>query len=287
MAEQDSQTSLRNAYEVLGLAPEASHDEVENRYFLLLKKAKTGQNIDVDAVSRAYKAIMDSMRENKVRELEQQYYGDSVFRRKMADFWAKYRTHVAVSVVLLVIAGMIIGTVLDQRARRIAEANKPPIDVYAMFVGEFYHEKEEELPGRMLADFPEWQRIDALISLAPENPRDPFEVAAVQKNVVMIMSERPDVYIADNYNFNTLMIQSAFLPLDDLAADFPEELLVTGQAEIDSEPHIYGIDVSNSPLFAKWGILDPKGERIIGLRHDTERAEKAIAFVQKLLRANP
>jgi hypothetical protein len=138
----------------------------------------------------------------------------------------------------------------------------------------------------MLADFPEWQRVDALISLAPENPKDPFEVAALQKNVVMIMSERPDLYVTDPHNFRSLMVQSAFRPLDDIADRFPEELWVRGQAETDDRPHIYGIDVSASPLFEKWGILD-KGQRIVGIRYDTGRLDNAVAFVQKLAASAP
>lgn len=286
MTDQDGQTPLQRAYEVLGLPADATREDVEKRYFLLLKKAKTGQSVDEESISRAYKTIVEAMRESRVQELERQYYGDSVLKRKMAAFWAKYRTHVIAAAVVLVFAGMILHTVLDQRARRIAEANRPPADVYAMFVGEFYHENEEELPERMLADFPEWQRVDVLISLAPENPRDPFEVAALQKNVVLIMSERPDLYITDPHNFNSLMVQSAFLPLDDIADRFPERLWVRGQAENDDAPHIYGIDVSESPLFEKWGVID-KGKRIVGLRYDTERLDNAIAFVQKLAGQTP
>lgn len=286
MDEHETSSSLQQAYDALGLSPDASRQEVEDRYFMMLKKAKTGQNIDEETITRAYKTIVESMREHMVQELEQQYYGDSVWKRKLAAFWAKRRTHVIVTAVLLVVAGMILHTVLDQRAKRIAEANRPPIDVYAMFVGEFYHENHEELPDRMLADFPEWQRVDALISLAPENPKDPFEVAALQKNVVMIMSERPDLYITDPFNFNSLMTQSAFLPLDGIADRFPERLLVRGQAETDDAPRVYGIDVSDSPLFAKWGILD-KGKRIVGLRYDTERMDNAVRFIEKLIAEMP
>lgn len=286
MDEHETSSSLQQAYDALGLSPDASRQEVEDRYFMMLKKAKTGQNIDEETITRAYKTIVESMREHMVQELEQQYYGDSVWKRKLAAFWAKRRTHVIVTAVLLVVAGMILHTVLDQRAKRIAEANRPPIDVYAMFVGEFYHEKEEELPDRMLADFPQWQRVDALISLAPENPKDPYEVAALQRNVVLIMSERPDLYVTDWFNFNSLMKQSAFLPLDDIAGLFPEELLVTGRSETDEETRVYGIDVSKSQLFSKWGILD-MGERIIGFRYDTERKENAIAFVQKVIAEIP
>lgn len=286
MAEDHTTPTLQEAHDVLGLPATATSEEVEERYFLLLKKAKTGQDIDVDRVSRAYRTIVEAMREKKVQELEQQYYGDAVWKRKLAEFWAKHRTTVIVSVIVLVLAGMFLHTFLDQRAKRIAEANRPPIDVYVMFVGEFYHEDEEVLPDRMLADFPAWQRVDALISLAPENPRDPYEVAALQKNVVLLMSERPDVYIADKHNFNSLMIQSAFLPLDDLAGQFPAEKLVHGKTEQDETTRIYGIDVSDSPLFAEWGILD-KGERIVGLRYDTERPDQALAFLQRLLAENP
>lgn len=286
MAEQPAQNALEQAYDVLGLPATASSEEVEERYFLLLKKAKTGQDIDVDNVSRAYRTIVEAMRERKVQELEQQYYGDAIWKRKLAAFWAKYRTHVIASIVALVIGGMFLHMILDQRARRIEEANRPPIDVYAMFVGEFYHEKEEELPERMLADFPAWQRVDALLSFAPENPRDPYEVAALQRNVVLLMSERPDVYITDVHNFNSLMFQSAFLPLDDIAEQFPADRLVSGKTEQDETTRVYGIDVSDSPLFAKWGILD-KGERIIGLRYDTERPEQAITFLKRLLSEIP
>jgi len=286
VTEQDGKSPLQQAWEVLGLPEDATREDVEKRYFLLLKKAKTGQDIDVEAVSRAYRTIVEAMLESRVQELEQQYYGDSVWKRKLAAFWAKYRTHVIAAAVVLVFAAMILQTALEQRARRIEEASRPPADVYAMFVGEFYHENEEELPGRMLADFPEWQRVDALISLAPENPKDPFEVAALQKNVVMIMSERPDLYVTDPHNFRSLMVQSAFRPLDDIADRFPEELWVRGQAETDDRPHIYGIDVSASPLFEKWGILD-KGQRIVGIRYDTGRLDNAVAFVQKLAASAP
>ena len=285
---------LIEAYKVLDLPPGAEREEVEKRYFLLLKKSKTERQtaaapqIDVELISRAYKTINNYELQQKAQKFEEQTYAGSKSKRWIDNIWHLYKLQIVAALVILIMGGMMLNSYLDKRAEKIALANLPPADLEVMFVGEYFHPDRVDLGSALLTVKPEWQRIQAMLSYNPENPRDEFDIAAVQKNILNLMYEEPDLYIVDQYNFKLLVDQGFFMKLDDWQLDIEDNRKVVVQGKEDTQPHMYGIDVSDSMLFKQLSVnqeLVGKEEKIVALRYDASELDKAAEFIQALITA--
>ncbi len=272
---------LRQAYETLELPGTATKDEVEERYFLFLKKKKMGQQIDEEAITRAYKLILAEHLRLEAEEYDQKHYAGSKSRKAIDDFWHKYKAHVLISALALVVLIAGINSYLDKRAEQIALSKLPPSSLDVMFVGEYQQAEELDVGEILLQHFPEWERIKVFISYNPSVPKSEFDIAATQKNMLNLITEIPDIYIVDAHNFELLVMQGAFKQLDEWAVGLPEERQLSRVGE-DGSSYVYGIDLSDAPA---WNELKLYGaeERIIALRFDTENEASSLLFVNRIL----
>lgn len=287
-------TNLDEAFKVLGLPSDASKEEIEKRYDLLLRQARAQQRrgeviIDEAAVHRAYQAIVELER----REASQQYYiknygsDEKKARRKeqIDHFIHYYKFHVLFSIFALILIIMGINTVIDKRAEKARLAALPPTDVYVIFFGEYtpnYPSVEETL----LAQFPNWLRVDAQVTFVPENPRDHYEIAMLQKSAITIMNEEPDVYILDRSNFDRLLhldffvqFDSLFMGANDVLAD--KSKVIYAQAEGDQTEYAYGIDLSESLTELFPGL----GEEMIAIMtpYGLNNKDNALRFIKQFI----
>ncbi len=281
---EEEQQQLQQAYDTLALPNTATKEEVEEKYFLLLKKKKMGQPIDEETVTRAYRLIVAEHLRLEAEQYDQKHYAGSKSRKAIDDFWHKYKTHVIVSVLALAVLIVGIQSYLDKRAEQIALSKLPPSNLDVMFVGEFQQgsDSDSDAGAILLEHFPDWQRIKVFVSYNPSEPKSEFDIAATQKNMLNLITEIPDVYITDSFNFELLTKQGAFLKLDDWSNGLPAERLITRQAENDDRSYVYGIDLSDAPAWEQLQLYGTK-ERIIALRFDTENAENSLLFVKRLL----
>ena len=273
---------LKAAYETLGLPQDAPKEAVEKRYFLLLKKNKTSQSVDVAAISHAYKTITQYELGRNIQQYEAKHYGNSKTKRVLDNFWHRYKLHVFLGIIVLILLVMGVDSVLEKRAERIALSKLPPADLEVMLVGEYRHESDELLSAAMTESFPEWQRIKAVVSYAPENPADQFDIGALQKNMIMLVTEQPDVYILDKHTFSQLAYQKSFMPLNDLDLQVEKERLLEAIPEGETASYVYGIDLTGVPHFEDWDVAG-KQEWVLALRFDTEKIDNALYFAHKLL----
>ena len=108
----------------------------------------------------------------------------------------------------------------------------------------------------------------------------------LQKAVIEIATESPDLYIMDRYMFHWIGQQGAFVNLDAVAAGeleslLSEENILRLQAQEDTEAHIYGIDLSNTAIVDDLPLY--KQEMIVGIRISSENVDKAIQFIKAYL----
>jgi len=274
---------LLEAYAVLDLPETATKEDAENRYFLLLKKSKRNGQLDTSAISKAYTIIVENERTKDITKYEETHYAGSKSRQAFDQFWTNYKLHVIVSAVLLILIIVGINSYLDKRAEKIALSKLPPADIEVMFVGEFFTPEDYDLGQSMLAYFPDWQRIKTFISYNPETPQDQFDIYSSQKNLINLMTEKPQVYITDKFNYSILVSQGAFMDLQQWIADIPAERLVMGQREEDGKPFVYGIDVSENAVFKDLKLLNRKPETIASIRFDSPDTDNAIRFIKSLL----
>ncbi|RXZ82694.1 J domain-containing protein [Paenibacillaceae bacterium] len=297
---------LKQAYKLLGLSENASKEEVEKKYLMLLRQSKsqerqgtgtTGESSGFDKVNRAYKLILNHENETAVAEINKQQYGKyknmAGFAQKVDHFFAYYKVHVLVSI--LIIAGIIYGinTYMNHKAEQAELAKLPPIDLTVMFYGEYFlpdgGSDTKPLQEALLTVFPEWQRTVVHLAYVPEEMRSEHDMAMIQKSMLTLMTDKSDVYIMDKVNFEKLSGQGGLLrPLDEDAAAalkplLSEDKLVRAQTKDDTQPLIYGIDISSSKFASQLPLAHNNKKLIAGIRIDAKDQDKALLFIERFL----
>ncbi|WP_442602282.1 hypothetical protein [Paenibacillus sp. KN14-4R] len=282
---------MKKACAILGVPEDATKQQIEDRYGLLLKKARSHSKVtsneqnssdtqvSVDEINEAYNRLMGL----------DQYVDDTAMKPtgKVEHFFYYHKMHVFIAILLIIGAVFGVKSFLDRQAEKAAEAAKPPIDVSVMFFGDYRLDKPDKVSDVILPAFPEWKRVETALTIALEQPKDSYEMALQQKSVISMMSDRSDVYIMDRHHMEAYVKQSGFIPLDELTSRLPSDLL-SGKmyvAKTDKEPqeHVYAVDVSNSSFFKSIPINDK--EKYALIRFDTTKKDKALQLVEWLIRS--
>lgn len=298
---------LKTAYERLGLPEGASREMVEKRYDMLLRQERRRrreagdsgeENPEFTEITRAYRFILDQEEQQAVSELTEQQYGKYKQFAGLAekfDHWFSYYKWHALGVILLL--GLIaygINSYIDHREEQKRLASLPPIDVEGMFLGQFYvpdgSSETEEIEAAMLGHLPEWQRIELMLLTFSLEARTELDIAMLQKASVMLATERPDIYILDSETYPWLAQTGILADLDELAAGrlaslLPEGAAVKAFGGEEYGDHIYGIDLSDSPLIQELPMYHERF--IVGIRRNSERFDNALHLIETYLRSIP
>lgn len=279
---------LKKAYETLGLPTDATREQVENRYFILMKKQRTQhqraddedgdtQKIDLAEYSRAYKLILGIESEKTSTQPKQS---------KLGHFFYYYKIHLIVSIVILLIVGYSVKEAVDKRNE---ERRLGPIDLSVGMMGNFYFADMELLKVNLMKLVPEWNRIEPKLSFIPTEFRTEQDIAYQQKSVLNLISDHDEMYFVDKRNFDKLVVQGAFRKLEELpgfsALNVPEERLRFSQSDEDPSPAAYGIDITGNPIFN--GIELTGEDVILGIRAEDERLPKTFELLTQILKAQP
>jgi hypothetical protein len=279
---------LKKAYDVLGLPEDATREQVENRYFILMKRARSGQSLtqangsespapDLTEINRAYNLVL-GVETEKISTIKKQ--------TKLAHFFYYYRIHVIVGIIVILVAGYMIKDGIDKRR---AAASLPPANLSVSIFGNFYFADVDLLQKNMLKLVPEWKRIDTTLVFVPPEVKSPQDMAMQQKSVLVFMTERSELYITDEKNFKSLAAQGAFIRLDEFegseSLNVPPDKLLTARADGDTGDHPYGIDVTGNPVFKG---IELSGEReIIAIRATKEKWPDTRKLLEKLVQTTP
>jgi hypothetical protein len=274
---------LKQAYEALGLPEDAGREQVEQRYFLLLKKARsrqqrqeteTGDGPDIEAINRAYNLIIGHESKKEITVPTQS---------KAGHFFYYYKFHVLAVIVALVLIIVTVKGIVDKHTE---EANKPPLDLSVTVYGNFFEADTDKLSQNLLGQIPEWKRIDVGLATIPKEVSSQQDMALQQKAMLTLMTEKMDLLILDESNFNSLAKQHVFMPLESLPfwseLQKQPERIRTALADEDTSAHAYGIDITGNPVFAGTK-LDALGEKqIIAVRFEAPHQDKALRLLQAL-----
>jgi hypothetical protein len=279
---------LKKAYDVLGLPEDATREQVENRYFILMKRARSGQSLtqangsespapDLTEINRAYNLVL-GVETEKISTIKKQ--------TKLAHFFYYYRIHVIVGIIVILVAGYMIKDGIDKRR---AAASLPPANLSVSIFGNFYFADVDLLQKNMLKLVPEWKRIDTTLVFVPPEVKSPQDMAMQQKSVLVFMTERSELYITDEKNFKSLAAQGAFIRLDEFegseSLNVPPDKLLTARADGETGDHPYGIDVTGNPVFKG---IELSGEReIIAIRATKEKWPDTRKLLVKLVQTTP
>lgn len=278
---------LKQAYEILGLPEDATRDQVENRYFILLKKSRSDQSRiqsgdetpapDLAEVNRAYNLILG---------IESEKTGTIKKQSKFAHFMYYYKNHLIISIIIVLVAGYMVKEGIDKRREA---ANLPPASLSMSVFGNFYFADVEILEQNLLKLFPDWKRIAMTHTYVPSEIKSEQDMAMQQKSVLSLMTEQSNLYILDPKNFVSLASQGALVRLDKLegwsSLQVPPDMLRSVQAEEDTAAMPYGIDITGNPAFE--GVEFSGEKQILAVRNVEEHWNESRMLLEKLVQTTP
>ncbi|WP_219838425.1 J domain-containing protein [Paenibacillus sp. R14(2021)] len=299
---------LKQAYELLGLTEGAAKEDVEKRYFLLIRRDRSNKQreaseqtsepgISLEDINRAYKLILDHEEKKTMEQFNQAAYGKykgmAGSAQKFDHFFSYYKFHVlgAIAVILIIIFGT--KAYIDHRHEQAELAKLPPIDVSVSFFGDFYSQDGsypigdlKPLESKFLSSFPDWKRVSAFFTYVPTDIKSEQDSALLQKSMIDLMMNKADVYILDKVNFEKLAKEGSLLPLDGsnaskLGPGFKPELGLKSATQDDPTEHVYGVDISASPLLKGLPVVGK--EYIAGIRINADKPDNGFKFIAKYL----
>jgi len=217
------------ALEVLGVAADATDEEIERRYSLLLKKLRSQEKkhqdqnspsdeplITIEEVNAAYNAIK-GIEGQQLTKVQMGWNKES-----FSHFMHYYKLHVIIGFIILLIIGFTVKGAIDRQKLREAEALLPKPNVTVVMVGNYYTNTEDipQIEQALLSEFPEWERIKVEVIFRPLDMQGQMDAAYLQKSMIELMTKKGDIYIMDQLNYDQLNEQEIFtsnVPLGDLS----------------------------------------------------------------------
>ncbi|PAD74964.1 J domain-containing protein [Paenibacillus campinasensis] len=297
--------SMKEAYERLNLPENASREELEERYTLLMKQFRSEQRRNPDnaeeiearfsEITKAYKFILEEERRRSVEEMARQRYakfkGFAGTAEKIDHFLRYYRFHLLGAIAVIGILVYAIISFINHQEEKQRLASLPPVDLSVMFLGTYmlgdagtdYTPIEEAI----LDQFPEWQRVEVTVTYVPPlDSSNPQDAAMLQKALLMLSTERPDMYIMDENAFNWVGHQGMLQNLEPLLQGELKDL--TASEQMLSAPIEEGgpevpvlIDLMSSQLEEQLPLL--RNEYYAGISHGAERIEQSVTFIKRYL----
>lgn len=268
------------ALKIMGLDEDSTEKEIEHRYFILLKRYRTGEREGTETDLPSMEEITEaySVLTGKVEE-EDDYTPSPLFQklnldeRKVRNFFHYHKWHIVIGIVVIIAIISIIKSVTQPRP-----------DFNIAFIGTIhYFDGAEQLKDKVETEIESVSlaSVDGAPFLSEE-----LEYDMNMKAMVLVAAADIDVFITDGSRFRTYAEQGAFMKLEDvievLGITLDEKEMHLAKAEEDDRKYLYGIDVSDSELFKELGIVGK--EMIISIRVNTKNYDKAVEFLRLVLK---
>lgn len=267
---------LKTAYDILDIKKNCTLQELHTTFERLIKKEQSFTTLE--EVKKAYQVVYTHLTNQAPI-----FNHSQPPKARLANFFYHYKYHVIFTIIALILAGSFLYTIIGNKIDRAKDAKQPPVALELMLFGDYEEEDFTALEQKLLNMFPEWDSISTILVYSPTEVDTEEKMAAVQKNQVIIQQEEPDIYIFDLYHFHKFIDNAPLLPLDELKnkANKKEEVFKTHQKETDDHEHIYGVDLTNHPLFSGLQIEDK--EKIAVIRTEATNKDNAWLFLSQLL----
>lgn len=271
----------KKAYETLGLEENATDEEVEQRYLILVKRLRHASSDDaagvtMEAVTEAYNFIKNEKKEQLVRQMAPA----SKTAERFGHIWEYYRFHIIGSILAIILIVYTVSGILDnKREQKLADRQ----DVRITFFAGFHAEETGPLKDKLLAHFPEWKTAGITGQYAPLDPKDQFEVAMQQKAFLSIAYDKTDVYIMDAANFERYGKEGVYLKLDGLpglSGSIPDGKRRLLRKDDDPAPVWYGVDITDGAALKDLNL--PAGDKIAAVRYDAKNKDNALKALEWL-----
>lgn len=293
----------KQAAEILGISTNATKNDLEKRYDIILKKykaMKSDGSLD-DKAEQTFKDQTDAYRilmgyevndpavQRKETSTDKALEKVGLDRGKVGNFFYYHKYHI-IAILLAVIAVFFV-------AKEIITKVEPDAQIGLM--GEVYQDDFDKLKDRITEKIPELKEIQFDSSMMSNNFSTGQDYAYIQKAQILLLASDIDVFILNKYAYDFFVQNGAFMNLDEYVKKYSldvskseglKERVVDEwetpddnttrkpKSYIDSEPKLYGIDISDNKIFQ--GIENVVGpEKILVVRavpHNKELADKLV-----------
>ncbi|OAB46595.1 hypothetical protein [Paenibacillus antarcticus] len=289
---------LTHAYEYLDLPEDITREELDRRFNLLLKRQRSSSD-DGDTTYeeefRAFKFILDELDQREIMEAEDRRFAkwgrQANAARRVENFFRLYKIHTVISIIVLIVL-VVGGNALYKNGQEQKYlASLPPVDARIMFLGNFAMKDpksdNDELNKAIVKQYPAWKRVEASIVSLPStgNSVDTLDMTYVQRAVVELAANKPDILIMDEVTLAWIGQQKGLQNLEEvvvegkLASD--DIRLKSMKDEESGQEVVVGIDITDTSFASGLPINSLK--MIVGVLEGDEKMQKAMEFIVHVL----
>ncbi len=250
--------------EILGLATDATANEIDHRYAIMVKRLKDAKDrTEMDRVSEAYDFLTGRVVVQEPPDPRDDRVVLGMTIRKWKHFWEYERTKTLAILGLSVAVISILYTVIT---------NTPP-DFSFTTIGDIVISEDTLFQSFIAAQMPEVKKAQTDGAYISSSGNGETDTVGVQKAFVLIAAGTLDVVALDEIQFTRYGTQGAYLSLDTFYAGLqatvpadvlervvPMKAIVKTEDSGDGLEHIYGLDVTALGTYQALGI---DGYRVI------------------------
>lgn len=283
--------TVEEARTILGINEDSSKEDIEKRYNIVLKKyhiAKANGTLDektkadFEKCTEAYRIVMgyevdEPQIEKKETITDKAFEKVGIDKKKAGNFFYYYKFHMlAIVFAIIVITGTVISIV-----------NKENPDITIGLMGELNQDSFNTLKEKVKKNVPEITSLGIDSVVLSNRYQDQYSSANAQKAVILLSASDTEIFLLSKYVYDNYASEGPFMALEDIAKELNIDvsksdylkLKVVEEREApkvgvnerkvlkyrDSEPKLYGIDVTNSKFFKGIDCLGPKKILVVKL----------------------
>jgi predicted GNAT family acetyltransferase len=296
--------TLKESREILGVNKGSSKEDIEKRYDVALKRYRHMKNegtlneqgqAEFEKSTDAYRILMGyEVDEPKVETKET--YVDKAFekagidRKKAGNFFYYYKFHIlAIIIAIALVAGIVYSFV-----------TKVNPDITIGLMGNVNSQATEVFETKIKKDMPELKDVAFDSAMLSDNPNDPNGFVNVQKALILISAADIDLFVVNRYVYEKYAPEGPFMALEVVAGELgidtksseylklrvveewnkPKDMESerTVKEYRDTEPKLYGIDVTNSEFFKDVNVVGP--EKILVVRAEPDKRDLVLKLLK-------
>lgn len=295
----------QEARKILGVFKESSRDDIEKKYEVFLKKYKILKSegslddkaeTDFQNITEAYRILMGyEVKEPKNAETAETYADKAlqkagIDKKKADNFFYYYKFHIIASVLVIL---FIVFTV-----RSFVTRVNP--DITIGLIGEVNQQAYDSFGAKIEKDIPEIKEVAFDAATLSNRFEDPQAYANRSKAMILLSVSDTDLLILSRYAYDTYAKSGPFMPLEDIAKSLEIDVSKSENLKLrvvdewteptnpdeerkpktyrDTEPKLYGIDVSNSQYFKGVDIVGP--EKILVVKAEPKNRDLILKLIK-------
>jgi hypothetical protein len=297
--------SYKEAMQILGVVEGSTKHDVEVRYDILMKKYKLLKSegnldekseADFEKITEAYRILMGyEIDEPKIETKET--YTDKAFKKagldkKKADnFFYYHKFHILIAIVALIAIVLTVKSFVD----------RVDPDITVGFIGEVNVQEYDTLKAKIKENIPEIKAIDFDSAYITQNSKEAQQEAAnLSKALVLLSVSDTDMFLMNKYTYQNYAPSGPFMNMESLVKDLKIDTSKSDYLKLkvvdewdkpnaeqkerkvlkykDAEPHLYGIDVTNSKFFKGINIIGP--EKILVIKQNPKKMDLVLKLVR-------